>query len=119
MLTEQQLREFAVLPGMTIGCHTVTHPTLSLCSPEVQRGEIAGSLEWVRRHLGLDPHHFSYPFGEWDAAAATTVEELGLRSACTTTASPVWRGSRIYALPRVQVEDCDGTQLDRRLAAVL
>jgi peptidoglycan/xylan/chitin deacetylase (PgdA/CDA1 family) len=119
MLSERQLREFAALPGASIGCHTVTHPALSQCSPEVQRGEIARSLEWLRRHLDLDPRHFSYPFGEWDAAAATTVEELGLRSACTTAAGPVWRGSQVYALPRVPVDDCDGTQLDRRLAAVL
>jgi peptidoglycan/xylan/chitin deacetylase (PgdA/CDA1 family) len=119
MLTERQLRELAALPGVTIGCHTVTHPALSLCSPEAQRREIAGSVEWLRRHLGFAPRHFSYPFGEWDAAAATTVEELGLRSACTTTATPVWWGSQIYALPRVPVEDCDGTQLDRRLVAVL
>jgi peptidoglycan/xylan/chitin deacetylase (PgdA/CDA1 family) len=119
MLSEPELRELAALPGVDIGCHTVTHPVLSLCSPEAQRGEVAGSVEWMRRHLDLDARHFAYPFGEWDAAAAAMVEELGLRSACTTTAGPVWRRSPVYALPRVPVDDCDGTQLDQRLGTVL
>jgi hypothetical protein len=80
---------------------------------------VAASREWVRGHLDLDPRHFAYPFGEWDAAAAATVEELGLRSACTTTAGPIRRGSQVYALPRVPVDDCDGTRLDEQLAAVI
>jgi peptidoglycan/xylan/chitin deacetylase (PgdA/CDA1 family) len=119
MLSEPQLRELAALPGVDIGCHTVTHPVLPLCSPEAQRGELAGSVEWMRRHLDLDPRHFAYPFGEWDAGAAAMVEALGLDSACTTTAGPVWRRSPVYALPRVPVDDCDGTQLDQRLGTVL
>ena len=49
---------------VTIGSHTRTHLDCGSTDPEVLRGEIAGSLDDLRRELGHDVAYFSFPKGK-------------------------------------------------------
>jgi peptidoglycan/xylan/chitin deacetylase (PgdA/CDA1 family) len=101
LLTREQLRELAALPGFGLGAHTVSHPALPSCAPADARSEIARSADWLRAHVGVDVDQFSYPFGAWSRSLARLVARLGFRAAYTTDGNAIsWRSSP-HALPRV------------------
>jgi peptidoglycan/xylan/chitin deacetylase (PgdA/CDA1 family) len=104
LLTREQLREFAALPGLGLGVHTVTHRALPSCTPEDARAEIAGGADWLRGQVGVEVDQFAYPFGAWTRSAARLVAELGFRAAYTTDGKPISWSSSPHALPRVPAE---------------
>jgi peptidoglycan/xylan/chitin deacetylase (PgdA/CDA1 family) len=104
LLTWEQLREFADLPGFELGAHTLTHPALPSCSLDDARAEIAGGADRLRSQVGVGVEHFAYPFGSWNRSVARLVADLGFRAAYTTDGSAIsWRSSP-QALPRVPAE---------------
>jgi peptidoglycan/xylan/chitin deacetylase (PgdA/CDA1 family) len=104
LLTWEQLREFAALPGFRLGAHTLTHPDLPNCSPEDARAEIAGGADRLRAQLGVTVDQFAYPYGTWTRSVARLVAELGFSAAYTTDGTAIlWSSSR-HALPRVPAE---------------
>jgi peptidoglycan/xylan/chitin deacetylase (PgdA/CDA1 family) len=104
LLTWEQLREFAALPGFELGAHTLTHPVLPSCSHEQAHAEIAGSADRLRTDAGVEPAQFAYPFGAWSPGVANLVADLGFSAAYTTHGSAIsWRSSP-HALPRVPAE---------------
>lgn len=105
VLTREQLRQFTALPGLGLGAHTITHPSLPAAGSAADaRAEIAGSAEWLRANVGVEVDQFAYPHGEWSRTVARLVAELGFRAAYTTDGSAItWRSSP-YALPRVLAE---------------
>jgi len=116
LLTWEQLREFAALPGFELGAHTLTHPLLSSCSREDARAEIAGSADRLRAQAGVEVEQFAYPFGAWGPSVARLVEDLGFSAAYTTDGSAIsWRSSP-HALPRVPVEGQAPGNFSRMLA---
>jgi peptidoglycan/xylan/chitin deacetylase (PgdA/CDA1 family) len=105
LLTWEQLREFAALPGFELGAHTLTHPVLPNCSPDDARTEIAGGADRLRAQAGVEVEQFAYPFGAWSPSIARLVADLGFRAAYTTHGSAIsWRSSP-HALPRVPAEN--------------
>ena len=115
LLTWEQLREFAALPGFDLGAHTRTHPVLPSCSDEGARTEITGSADRLRAESGADIEHFAYPFGAWSPGVARLVAELGFTAAYTTHGSAMsWRSSA-HALPRVPAEGHAPDEFARRL----
>jgi len=104
LLTWEQLREFAALPGFELGAHTRTHPVLPSCSDEGARAEITGGADRLRAQTGSEAEQFAYPFGAWSPNVARLVAELGFDAAYTTDGGAVtWRSSP-HALPRVPAE---------------
>jgi peptidoglycan/xylan/chitin deacetylase (PgdA/CDA1 family) len=104
LLTWEQLREFAALPGFELGAHTLTHPVLPSCSHEQARAEIAGSAGQLRAGAGVAVEQFAYPFGVWSPSVAQLVADLGFSAAYTTDGSAIsWSSSR-HSLPRVPAE---------------
>jgi peptidoglycan/xylan/chitin deacetylase (PgdA/CDA1 family) len=104
LLTWEQLREFAALPGFGLGAHTRTHPALPSCSPEDARAEIAVGTERLRAQAGVEVDDFAYPFGTWTTSVARLVAELGFRAAYTTDGKAISWSSSPHALPRVPAE---------------
>ncbi len=52
-------------PFFEIGGHTRDHLDLRRHHDEVARAEVNGCAEDVRRELGFQPRHFSFPYGRW------------------------------------------------------
>jgi peptidoglycan/xylan/chitin deacetylase (PgdA/CDA1 family) len=116
LLTWEQLREFAALPGLELGAHTLTHPVLPSCSLEGARAEIIGSADRLRAETGMEVEQFAYPFGAWSPSVARLVADLGFGAAYTTDGSAIsWRSSP-HALPRVPAEGHTPGEFARLLA---
>lgn len=69
--------------GIDIGAHTRSHPRLSALSADAIEDEIVGGAEDVRRHLGLAPSTFAYPYGAVNDTAAG-IASRNFRVSCTT-----------------------------------
>ena len=79
-----ELREMEAA-GMTIGCHTHTHPRLSQLTEENQREEIRISRQCLAEGLGHSIETFSYPNGDYDRTTIELLREQNFSSAMTTT----------------------------------
>jgi peptidoglycan/xylan/chitin deacetylase (PgdA/CDA1 family) len=116
LLTWEQLREFATLPGFGLGAHTRTHPALPGCSSEDARAEIAGGADRLRARTGVEVDQFAYPFGAWTRSVTRLVAELGFRAAYTTDGRAISWSSSPHALPRVPAEGYAPGEFARLLA---
>jgi peptidoglycan/xylan/chitin deacetylase (PgdA/CDA1 family) len=92
-----------VREGWEIDSHTVNHLDLTALDPAGARGELVGSRDWIRRHLGVTPEFFCYPAGRWTPAVAAEVRAAGYRGATTERAGVARAVDDPYELPRVRV----------------
>ena len=90
-------------PLVEIGGHTRDHIDLRTHRGEAAREQIEGCAEDLRRELGLQPRHFSYPYERWCAETRQAVIDAGWTSAVGAHAPPrIGPGSDRYAMPRVE-----------------
>ena len=102
VLQRNELRELARL-GFTIGCHSHSHPDLTLLSmAEIQR-EVGGSKRILEDALGQQVHAFCYPYGAYNARITSAVQEAGFDVAFTVDLGGVSLGDDPYQLKRVPV----------------
>ena len=77
-----------VAAGNEVGGHTVDHVDLTSVTASQARQEICADRNTLLQH-GLAVTDFAYPFGNFNAAAESIVQECGYNSARTTS----WYGS--------------------------
>lgn len=65
--------------GFDIGNHTWDHPCLDRCPPDAQREQVRAAHDWLTSSLGHAADLFSYPNGNWSAAAEDELRRLGYR----------------------------------------
>jgi peptidoglycan/xylan/chitin deacetylase (PgdA/CDA1 family) len=96
-----------VKEGIEIGNHSHAHPYFLNISAEHRRERFEEDLEISRKlfkkHLGLDPDLYVYPYGEFDREMQTVLKSAGFRAAFAQNSGVVYRGSDRYALPRFPV----------------
>lgn len=119
-LSWDQIREMSRDPLVTIGAHTCSHPPLAGLTEEEARDEMGHSREIIRQKTGVDPIHFSYPYGsklDVTNREARLAAELGFHSAVTTETGNVYKNHRkkTLLLPRLNVNR-DTWQRDLTLA---
>src|SRR5262249_41688375 len=78
-MTWNEVRELQ-RAGMTIGCHSRTHPDLTEQKVSLH-DEIDGARADLQKNLGVAPDFFAYPYGAWDARVAAAVRAAGFRAA--------------------------------------
>jgi peptidoglycan/xylan/chitin deacetylase (PgdA/CDA1 family) len=89
-------------PRFEIGGHTRDHLDLTR-HPGEARAQIEDCRADLRRELGVEPQHFSYPYGRWDAATRQAVIDAGWRSAVAAdTKGHIGPATDRYAMPRVE-----------------
>ena len=84
-LTVEELRNISAR-GHTIGCHTHTHPVLSILPREKWNREIEHSKKVLERLTGKPVLDFSFPYGmrrDFSRKLETYCEGLGFRSIAT------------------------------------
>lgn len=64
MLTWDQVRTLRDSGLFTIGAHTVNHPILSRCEPDVQKHEMATSRQRIEAETGVPCRFLAYPNGQ-------------------------------------------------------
>ncbi len=101
---------------VTVGAHTIAHPSLPALSPEAQRAEMAESRRACEAWTGRQVKHFAYPFGHYDGASLKAAQACGFASACATTPGVVRPWTDRRRLPRLSPGRLDGEALTRMLA---
>jgi peptidoglycan/xylan/chitin deacetylase (PgdA/CDA1 family) len=114
-LTTDELIQLAQSKFIDIGAHAVTHPLLSLLSPEDQSAEIVSSRKKLEGILGRRVDTFSYPYGDLSAETAGIVAAAEFVTALTTDAHAVGKGANPFQLGRFGVGDWDGDGFKHRL----
>lgn len=116
-LTWDQARELNRSPLVSLGAHTVSHPSLSGLEPEDVRDELRGSKNRLTEELGEEPTEFAYPFGsKWDCGPREfhIAASLGFRIAVTTRQDNVFPrdAGALHALPRVTLSEVAHARTD-------
>jgi peptidoglycan/xylan/chitin deacetylase (PgdA/CDA1 family) len=101
-----------------IGSHTISHPSLSQQSAEVQTNEIRGSKARLEEILGHRVTSFAYPYGglsHYTNRTVVIVREAGFEWACSNFPGSVRSGTDHWQLPRFLVRNWDGEEFAGRL----
>ncbi len=72
-----------VAAGISLGGHSVSHPSLVALSDTALRDEVGRCREVITAQVGAAPATFAYPFGHVDDRVAAAVEAAGYRAAVT------------------------------------
>lgn len=100
-MSTEQLQEM-MAAGMTIGCHSHTHPPLpSIGTGARLEAEVAGSKAWLEDHFGIAIDTFAYPYGAYNAAVAAAVKAAGFRTARTVDTGTHATADNLATLPAV------------------
>ncbi|MGK5173596.1 polysaccharide deacetylase family protein [Geodermatophilus sp. CPCC 205761] len=120
-LTVDELSELASLPGVEIGAHTLSHPSLALLPAVEQERELAGARAQLEELLDRPVTLLAYPFGkpgDVSEVTASLARRAGYRAAFTTVPTSVVPTSPLFALPRLTVHEWRAETLARRLRQV-
>lgn len=91
-------------PLFEIGGHTREHIDLATHRADAARAEIDGCAEDLRRELGIEPRHFSFPYGRWCEGTRQLVRTSGWQSAVGTNHRiRLDAASDRFAIARVEV----------------
>ncbi len=103
-LSLDDVRAFIELGG-EIGSHTVSHPILTSCKPDVVHREIFYSKFMLEEKLGFEVKHFCFPNGSYEESNLEMVKDAGYISARTT--NPGWVGphTSTFCLPTMGISD--------------
>lgn len=107
-LSWQQITDLAADPLVTIGAHTVTHPSLAQVSPARAEREMREGVDILAYHLHQPPRHFAYPYGSSADAGVREFKlagDLAFETAVTTRPGVLYGAHRdhLHALPRVSL----------------
>lgn len=90
VLTPDEVRALARMPGWEVGAHTVDHPILANLPLAEQHTQIAECQKTLQAWIGLPVRSFAYPNGrpglDYTAETVELLEELGFDFAFTTEA---------------------------------
>ena len=89
--------------GVEIGSHTFSHADLSQAGDEQKRQEILQSKTLLESRLNRPVHFLAYPFGKFDTAVFSLLQQAGYRGACTGIAGLNFAADPPYRWKRVNV----------------
>ncbi len=116
MLNIQELKTLSQKPLLSIGSHTVTHPSLKWLSLEEQEYEILESKKSIERITGQEVNLFAYPFGSKDDYTKDTINLLkkaGFEKAVTTQHNGIGSQTDCFEIPRYCVRNYDADGFGR------
>ena len=109
-VTPEACREMDESGYITIGAHTVNHPSLGFLKDEEQETEIIQSKEYLQKVLGHQVDTFSYPFGGKGDYNDTTIElckGCQFKKVASNFVGIFDKQSDRYQIPRNIVRDWD------------
>jgi peptidoglycan/xylan/chitin deacetylase (PgdA/CDA1 family) len=107
-MTCEELQRLAGSEWVTIGAHTVSHPSLASLAEEQQRQEVFSSRHQLEALLGRKITTFSYPFGrkkDYNRTSVRLCREAGFIKAAANFPGQVHRWTDPYQLPRQLVRN--------------
>ncbi len=88
--------------GITVGCHTATHPWLSRLTDEQLEEELRVSQRAIQDETGVAANTFAYPYGDVSPRVRDAVAHR-FRLACGTTLGFLAPDSPVLDLPRLDI----------------
>ena len=89
--------------GMEIGCHSYSHPDLTVQSDKVVKAEVSDTRVEIEAHIHRPVHAFCYPSGAYDSRIIQAVEDAGYWAAVTTKQGIEHSSSDRLVLRRIRV----------------
>lgn len=117
-MTTSEVRQLVEDRLVTIGAHTVTHPSLPALDRNVRERELIESKRACELLTDKPILAFAYPFGDRNSDVQQQVEAAGFAHAVAVIPTHVTPGSDRFALPRIPVLDWDGDDFDAALRNV-
>lgn len=121
-MTLDELRDLASRPGVEIGAHTLSHPSLALLPAAEQERELATGRTRLEEMLGRPVTLLAYPFGkpgDVSEETETLARRAGYRAAFTTVPRRLDPLSPTFALPRLTVHEWPAETLAKRVRECL
>jgi len=118
-LALDELRRLADSPLVTLGAHSMTHPSLAALPADRQRQEILGSKTWLEEFIGRQVAVFSYPFGgrtDYSAETVRICREAGFTRATSNFPGQWLRSTDPLQIPRHLVRNWGQEQFAKELA---
>ena len=106
MLSNRQLVELRDA-NIEIGSHTAHHVWMTRVSPDEAKREARESKARLEELLGSRVVHFAYPYGNNNRDVQRIVRDAGYKSACSTRAGKIGRGTDMLSLRRVEIRGDD------------
>jgi len=78
--------------GHLIGNHTYTHPQMSKLSYEAQMDEITHTNNIINDIIGLTPHYFRPPYGDYNSDTLNVLSKLGMERVMWNVDPRDWSG---------------------------
>jgi peptidoglycan/xylan/chitin deacetylase (PgdA/CDA1 family) len=114
-MTSDEVRALVAGGPVTVGAHTVSHPSLPSLGAQVCRHEVAESRRACDALVGGPVTAFAYPYGEYDALVREAVRSAGFTFACSTRRGPAIAESDVFTLPRIYIPDINGDAFEQRV----
>lgn len=89
--------------GITIGAHTLNHPSLTDITLTEAMSEIENCKLALEKHLKTSVEAFAYPYGHYNSQLEEIVKQSGYTIAVTTNQGLVTPESDPYAIKRVRI----------------
>ena len=99
IMSWDELRQL-VAAGVTVGNHGAGHGRMWQNDDAANREDLERARRRIQEELGIDSTLFAYPYGEWNGALRTLVEELGFTAAFGQHSGAVGAHSDALNLPR-------------------
>lgn len=108
VLTWDEIKTLHLDPLVTIGSHTVSHPTLNKLSDTESSNEIITAKKIIEKELNSEINHFAYPFGgitEIGNREINISKKSGIKTAVTTCSANIFKDHKhhLHSLPRIAV----------------
>lgn len=90
--------------GWEIGCHSSTHPDLTVLSESDLTSEVFEAKQRLEAVLGDEVRYFAYPKGRYNARVAAACAAAGYQLAFSMDDGVLRSGANGFALPRIGVD---------------
>lgn len=118
-LSSENIRKLLETKMISIGAHTVSHPSLANLGRELQEYEIRSSIEKLSEIIRNKITLFSYPFGsvgvDFNDETIEICRQCGILKAASTE-NKLWNiETNLYKIPRRIVRDWNLTEFDKQI----
>lgn len=117
-MNHEELKRMANSAYVTIGGHTVSHPTLSGMTPVFQKWEIEESKIAIEKIIGDKIEVFSYPFGgrpDFSNETVRILKDCGYKKAAVNWRGIAGKDTDKYRIPRNKVWDGGMKDFERQI----
>lgn len=85
----EEIRLLAEIPGMRVGCHTITHRNMIHLSDDEVREELLESRKYLAFAISADVSMLAWPFGKYNARVGSVAQNAGFITQVGVTLNPV------------------------------